>query len=90
MKIKNIILATGLASLGLTSVSNAEENPWYASVTVNQTDVSSVNTQSTEQVAGVTRLIGIDTDDDTAFGLTFGYTVFSQSNAKSRTELLKW
>ena len=66
MKIKNIILATGLASLALTSVSNAEENPWYASVTVNQTDVSSVNTQSTEQVAGVTRLIGIDTDDDTA------------------------
>ena len=83
MRIKNIILASGLASFALTSVSNAADNPWYASVTVNQTDVSSVNTQSTEQVAGVTRLIGIDTDDDTAFGLTFGYTVFSQSNGNT-------
>ena len=83
MKIKNTLLALGLASFAMASNSYAADKPWYVNVSVNQTDLSSVNTQSTEQLAGVTRLIGIDTDDDTAFGITLGRTIWTQGNGNT-------
>ncbi len=83
MKIKNSLMAFGLASVAFTSQSHAEDSLWYVNVSLNQTELSSLDTQSAEPVASVTRLIGIDTDDDTAFGVTLGRTVWTQNNGNT-------
>lgn len=83
MKIKNTLLAISLAGVAFSSVSHAADNNWYAGVSINQADLDSVNTLSTAQVANVTRRIGIDTDDDTGFGLSIGRTVLTQHNGNA-------
>ena len=83
MKIKNTLLAISLASCAFTSISSANDNPWYVGLSINQADLDSVATQSTAQVAGVTRTIDIESDDDTGFGLTFGRTLFTQGNGNA-------
>lgn len=83
MKTKHSLIAVTLAALVVSAPSNASDNPWYVSVSVKQADLSSLETQSTDQVAGVTRNIGIDTDDETGFGVSVGRTLFTQNNGNS-------
>jgi len=61
----------------------AADNPWYVNVSIVQSDLDSIETQSTAQVANVTRRIGIESDDDTGFGLTFGRTLITQDNGNT-------
>lgn len=80
MKTKNSLIAASIATCVFSSVASAADKPWYLSISNNQADLSSVETQSTEQIAGVTRRIGIDTDDETGFGITIGRTILTQAN----------
>ncbi len=80
MKIKYTILAISLASCAFTTVSHAADKPWYVGLSANQADLSSVNTESTQQVADTTRRIGLDTDESTGFGLTVGRALLTQDN----------
>ena len=79
MKTKYALVAVSL-SLMTANVAANEENSWYVGLSANSTDLDSIETQSTDQVANVTRRIGIDTDEDTGFGLTVGKTLFTQDN----------
>ncbi len=80
MKTKHNLIAAGIAACAFSSVASAADKSWYVSLSTNQADLSSVDTQSTEQVAGVTRRIGIDTDEETGFGITVGRTLLAQAN----------
>lgn len=79
---RSLITAAALAAACAPGVSSAEGD-WYISAFVQQTDLDTVNTVSTEPVAGVSRNLGLDTDEDTGFGVTFGRTVFKQQNGNS-------
>ena len=83
MKTKNSLLAISLAACSFSSVTHAEDKLWYVGISANQVDLGSVETQSTAQVGGVTRRIGIDTDDEVGLGITLGRTVFTQDNGNS-------
>jgi len=80
MKTTRNLITAAIAACTFSSVANSAEKPWYLSITTNQADLSSIETQSSEQVAGVTRSIGIDTDDETGFGITLGRTLLTQES----------
>lgn len=83
MNTKKTLVAMTIAACGFSSNVSAADKPWYASVSINQADLGSLETQSTNQVADVTRRIGIDTDDEAGFGLTVGRSVFTQGNGNT-------
>lgn len=83
MKTRNTIIALSLATIAHTSAVNASDNPWYVGLSASQADLSSINTQSTTDVAGVTRRIGIDTDEETGFGITIGRNLITQGNGNT-------
>ncbi|MEM7360066.1 MAG: outer membrane beta-barrel protein [Pseudomonadota bacterium] len=83
MKSKFSLIAMAFAGSLATTTIHAQENPWYVGLSANFVDLGSIETLSTAQVANVTRRIGIDSDDETGFGLTVGRTVFTQGNGNN-------
>jgi len=76
MNNKHTLIALGIAAAASFTV-------WHVGVSVNQTDLDSVDTVSTSQVGGVNRIINIDSDDETGFGLAVGRTLFTSANGNS-------
>ncbi len=83
MKIKQTYLLLGLATTLAATNANAADNPWYIGANASQTDLDSIDTQSTAPVGGVTRRIGVDTDNETGFGITVGRTLFTSGNGNT-------
>jgi len=81
---KNTLIAISFATAAsFSSASLAEDNLWHIGVSLNQADLSEVDTTSTSQVGGVTRIINIDADEETGFGLTLGRTLFTSGNGNA-------
>ena len=80
MTIKSQTIVMIISTLALSGVASAQENPWFVDLSINQTDLDTIETLSTSPVADVTRSIGIDTDDETGFGISIGRTIFEQNN----------
>ncbi len=81
-KPRHLITCAAIAAACLPGVSAAENN-WYVSIDLQNSDLDTVNTSSTNQVAGVTRRIDIETDSDTGFGLSVGRKIYSQENGNA-------
>lgn len=80
MNTKSKLIALAISTMAFNSVASAADKPWYVGISINQADLDTIETVSTEQVAGVSRTIGIDSDDETGFGVTIGRTLFTQGN----------
>lgn len=92
-KITLIALSVATATV-LSSTCYAQHNnndsydkPWYVGISVSDTDLSTVNSASTQPVADVTRTLDVNTDDDTGFGFHIGRTVLKTNNGKLNLEL---
>ncbi len=73
-----------LAVAASVSVSaNAADTNWYVGLSANQADIDSVDTVSTAQVGGVSRLLNLDADDETGFGIKLGRNVLTQANGNT-------
>lgn len=82
--LKSLSLLTGLATASaFAPIVSAAENNWYVSAFVQNSSLDTVNTLSTSAVANVNRRIDLEADDETGFGVTFGRTLFTQSNGNS-------
>lgn len=91
MNTKKSLLALSIATAAaFSSMSHAADNPWYVGISINQADLSDVDTLSTAAVANVTRRIDIDTDSETGFGLTLGRTLFTASNGNTLSAELNY
>jgi len=77
---KSLIALMMMSAATVSTTLQAEENPWYVGVSVSQVDLGDINTSSTAQVAGVSRSIGIESDDEAGWGLVIGRTLFSSPN----------
>jgi len=78
---KAIAITLFAASIGTASVAQAAgDKPWYVGVSVSQGDISDINSTSNEAVAGSTRAIDIDSDDDTGFGVKIGKVISKTGN----------
>jgi len=68
----------GAASLlAVSGMTQAEDNPWYVGVSINQSDIGDIDSISTSPVAGVNRTIDIQSDDDTGFGIKVGKVIYT-------------
>jgi len=77
---KKTILLAGLAAGSAITNTAYAENPWYVGINLDIVDVSDVTTQSTTQVAGVTRNLALEPDSDTGIGIKVGKTLFTSAN----------
>ena len=73
-----IVLA---ASVSLSA--NAADTNWYVGISANQADSDSVDTISTAQVGGASRLLNLDADDEAGFGIKLGRNLFTQANGNT-------
>ena len=73
-----IVLA---ASVSLSA--NAADTNWYVGISANQADLDSVDTISTAQVGGASRLLNLDADDEAEFGIKLGRNLFTQANGNT-------
>jgi len=80
MNTNSKIFAVALSVLIFTNLASANDKPWYVGISANQADLDTVESLSTQQVAGVTRGIGFDTDDETGFGIIVGRNVLTHTN----------
>lgn len=83
MNIRQTCLLIGLAAAITAPSAYAEDTAWYVGINVSETDLDNIDTNSTSQVGGVTRRIGIDTDSDTGFGITVGRSLFTSDNGNT-------
>lgn len=79
---KKIVAATLIAlSFGTAGLAQAaSDTPWYVGVSINQGDVSDIDSTSNEVIAGSARTIDIDSDDDTGFGIKVGKILSKAAN----------
>jgi len=80
LKLLTVSIAT---TLSLSTAAQAEDRYWNVSTSINQADLSNVDTTSGSQPGGVTRVINIGTDDETGFGINVGRTLFTSSNGNA-------
>jgi len=83
MKIKQSIAALAIISastLATMPFASAADNPWYVGISTNAAEISDVNSNSTAQVANVTRRLDIVSDDSTGLGIKAGRTLFTSTN----------
>jgi len=83
MPIKKSILSAIIIGASLNSATFANENLWYVGISANQVDIDRIETQRTQSVAGVTRNIDIESDDETGYGFTIGRNVLTQANGNT-------
>ena len=81
IKTSSLIALAVAASLSWNA--NAAETNWYVGISANQADLDSVDTVSTAQVGGASRLLNLDSDSETGFGIKFGRNVFTQGNGNT-------
>ncbi len=87
MILKKSIVSVALLAAMASANASAQDSPWSVSVSAITVDVDTIETTSTDQVAGVSRTLAISTDDDTGFGINVGRTLFSSSTGNLRAEL---
>jgi len=80
-KVGSFVALAVAASVSLSA--NAADTNWYVGLSANQADIDSVDTVSTAQVGGVSRLLNLDADDETGFGIKLGRNVFTQANGNT-------
>jgi len=69
------------ASVSLSA--NAADTNWYVGISANQADIDPVETVSTSQVGGVSRILNLESDDEVGFGIHLGRTLITQGNGNS-------
>ena len=83
MNIKKTCLLIGLTAAVAAPNVYADDKAWYVGINLSETDLDSIDTNSTAPVANVTRRIGIDTDSDTGVGITIGRNLFTFDNGNA-------
>ena len=83
MKVSNrlMVAAVALASASISTQASAAD--WYVSASLLSSELDSVNTQSTSPVAGVTRSIDLEADDESGLQLSIGRTLLEQDNGNT-------
>lgn len=79
---RHLIISAAVIVACQSGVSAAQNN-WYASVDIQNSDLDTVNTTSTNQVGGLARRIDIETDSDTGFGVSVGRNLYTQENGNT-------
>jgi len=77
--IKKHMIAASCLSMLFAGATQAQSG-LYVGINVGDSDLSGINTVSSEQVAGVSRTLDIDTDSDTSVGFKVGYTVLGDQD----------
>ena len=88
MKIKSTMPAMLMLATTLTAVTvPAQAGKWYVGAALSSIDVDSIDTSSTQAIAGVTRNLNIGSDSDTGINLKIGKTVLETSSGALDIEL---
>ena len=80
---KKLALVGSMIFSAALNTSASAEGDWYVGFNLDSVDLSDVNTESTSQVANVTRRIDLQNDSDTGFGLKVGRNLFTSDSGNS-------
>lgn len=81
IKSSSLIALAVAASVSVSA--NAADTNWYIGISANQADIDPVDTISTTQVGGASRLLNLEGDDETGFGIKLGRNIFTQANGNT-------